>query len=98
MLLSFLSLQIGVVVFGQLLNNILFTNAYLNRMKAQLRGALTGLTSPSTMTSILRMIGLEETGSSEILNQLLKDLQKQGDVKVGSSCSFLFYRIAVLSG
>lgn len=91
-------MQIGVVVFGQLMNNILFTNAYLNRMEAQLRGALRGLTSPSTMTSILKIIGLEETGSSEILNQLLKDLQKQGDIKVRSSCCSLFCKIAVFEG
>eukprot|EP00210_Caulerpa_lentillifera_P001965 g1885.t2 len=81
MLLSFLSAQIGVLVFGQLMNNILFTKAYLNRMQAQLRGALRGLTAPSMISAVLKVINLEETGSPEILNQLLKNLQQQGEVK-----------------
>lgn len=82
LLLSFLSSEIGHGIAGQLMNNILFTNSYLSRMKAQMCGALRGLTMPTMLPTLLKLIQLEETGSPEIINNLMRDLIQEGQIKV----------------
>ncbi|XP_030762266.1 E3 UFM1-protein ligase 1 homolog [Sitophilus oryzae] len=55
--------HLGKLIFGQQDKNdakVFFTEGFVARSKAQLRGALVGLTRPTSVASILNQIGLSE--------------------------------------
>ena len=82
LLLSVISARLGKLLHGELLNSMLYTQAYMERLKAQLRGALRGTTAPVSITTLLRCIQLDETSSMDTIQKLIQDLVQCSDVKV----------------
>ena len=52
LLYSTVSKRVGTYIKGRLEGGLLYTPAHLRNIKAQLRGALRGVTSPAMMQSI----------------------------------------------
>ena len=82
LLLSVVSLHLGSLLKGELVNSILFTPAHMDRLKAQLRGALRGTTTPIALAALIKQIQLDDSGTSDIIQRLIRDLIHQDDIQV----------------
>lgn len=71
----------GSAVHGRLEGGVIYTDAYLARVKAQLRGALRGALSPVSLTSLRRDLGLENLGAlSALVPSLVEELRRGGAI------------------
>ncbi|ESO89369.1 hypothetical protein LOTGIDRAFT_229220 [Lottia gigantea] len=60
--------------------DVIFTEAYVRRMKAKIRGALSAVTSPFTVTAIQNHLGLQENLFTSILEDLIKSSRLCGNL------------------
>lgn len=83
LLLTTISARLGSVIHGELMKSMLYTQDYIQRSKAQIRGALRGTPSPIHLSTLLKFLQLEDSGTSNMIQKLLSELIEQGHVKVG---------------
>ncbi|GMH33262.1 hypothetical protein BSKO_01096 [Bryopsis sp. KO-2023] len=81
MILSVLSPRLGKLVLGHLQAGMVYTSMYIDRMKAQLRGALRAVMAPTSLTNVVKAIGLEGGGISDMVNRVVEDLIKEKSIK-----------------
>lgn len=82
MVLSILGPRIGAIINGHMQGGMIYTSSYINRIKAQLKGAIRGITSPTSITAVARSIGLEESGISNIINGVVDGLLSEQAIQV----------------
>ena len=89
MLNTVLQDRIGKAIQGTLDGGILYTDGYLARIKAQVRGALRGALGPVNLSVVKKDIGVGGLGA--LVPALADDLIKQGEVegKVGAGGVFV---------
>ncbi|CAD7705101.1 unnamed protein product [Ostreobium quekettii] len=91
MILSLVTPRIGTVIDGRLAGGMLYTPMYVARLKAQLRGALRGVTSPTALSKVLKLLRLDGSDSgvgaivSTLVEELIRERAVKGSLKVGGS-------------
>lgn len=66
---------------GRLENGVLYTDAYIARLKAQLRGALRGALAPVSLQSLRKSLGISSLGVlSSMIPSLIEELQSEGSI------------------
>ncbi|XP_050392394.1 E3 UFM1-protein ligase 1 [Patella vulgata] len=58
--------------------DVIFTEAFVRRMKAKIRGAFSAITSPFTITAIQNLLGLQENLFMSILEDLVNSKRLEG--------------------
>lgn len=82
MVLSILSPRLGTMIKGHLQGGMIYTSKYINRIKAQLQGAIRGITSPTSIAAIGKSIGLEESGISNLISGIVDGLLSEQAIQV----------------
>lgn len=82
MILSIISPRLDSVIKGHLQGGMIYTSMYIHRLKAQLRGALRGMTSPVLLTTLLKILGIDESGLSNMINKVVTELVMEKSIKV----------------
>jgi hypothetical protein len=84
--------RMGKTIHGRQEGGVLYTDAYLARIKAQLRGALRGSLAPVTLASVRKDLGLDTLGGlAGLVPTLAEELVKEGAIvgKIASGGSFI---------
>lgn len=82
MLQNALQSRIGTTVHGKLDGGIVYTPSFLSRIKAQLRGALRGASTPIMLPTLRKdLLGLDGLGGvSALVPGLIEELQSEGSI------------------
>ncbi|EFN57486.1 hypothetical protein CHLNCDRAFT_143015 [Chlorella variabilis] len=73
--------RVGTRIHGRMDAGVIYTQAYLTRIKAQLRGALRGAVSPVSIPALVRELGIEGLASLKALvPSLVDELAAEGSV------------------
>lgn len=85
---STISARMGTVIHGKLDAGTLYTTAYLDRIKGQVRGALRAALEPAPLSDVAKELQLVSLGSggglvSGIVEELIKAGELQGHVRSG---------------
>ncbi|KAK9817206.1 hypothetical protein WJX72_011062 [[Myrmecia] bisecta] len=82
LLMSAIAPRMGTVIHGRLEGQLLYTSAYIARIKAKVRGALRAASAPVTIPNMLRELDLENlsTGSTTI-SAIVVELLAAGSIK-----------------
>ncbi|KAI3438673.1 hypothetical protein D9Q98_001094 [Chlorella vulgaris] len=73
--------RVGPIIRGQLEAGVIYTQAYLTRIKAQLRGALRGAVSPVSMPALSKELGIAGLASlSALVPSLVDELAAEGSI------------------
>ncbi|GAB4816872.1 hypothetical protein N2152v2_003918 [Parachlorella kessleri] len=76
-----LEARVGSLIHGKLEGGVIYTPAYLARIKAQLRGALRGALAPVTMQTLVKELSLEGLGPLHaLLPSLIDQLLAEGSI------------------
>lgn len=63
-LTTFLRPRLSTIINGQMDGGVLYTDGYINRLRAQVRGALRGCDAPIPLTTLTKELGLVTSSSS----------------------------------
>lgn len=90
MLQSVLKERMGKTIHGRQEGGVLYTDAYLARIKAQLRGALRASLAPITLASVRKDLGLDTLGGlvgliPTLADELLQEKAIIGKIAAGGS-------------
>lgn len=82
LLMSVVTARMNKTIHGRLEGGLLYTSAYIARIKAQMRGALRGAASPVNIPHLLKRIQLDDlpTGSN-IVSNVIDELIKEGSIR-----------------
>lgn len=73
--------RLGKIVYGRLEGGVIYTENYLTRVKAQLRGALRGALAPLTLAALRKDLGIENLGGlGALVPSLAEELLKDGAI------------------
>ncbi|KAK9802703.1 hypothetical protein WJX73_008997 [Symbiochloris irregularis] len=83
--------KLGSLIQGRLHSGIIFTEAYVGRVKCQLRGALRGALRPVQMQQLHRTLGLQVSAglagrgapTSALVEELVREQALQGSLRAG---------------
>ncbi|KAG7667706.1 hypothetical protein Ndes2526B_g01898 [Nannochloris sp. 'desiccata'] len=92
MLQGILKERIGKTILGRQEGGVLYTDAYLARIKAQLRGALRASLAPVTLASVRKDLDLDTLGGlAGLIPNLAEELLKEGAIlgKIAAGGSFI---------
>ncbi|KAL3152351.1 hypothetical protein ABBQ32_001414 [Trebouxia sp. C0010 RCD-2024] len=82
LLMSVVTARINKTIHGRLEGGLLYTSAYIARIKSQMRGGLRGAASPVNIPHLLKRIQLDDlpTGSN-IVSNVIDELIKEGSIR-----------------
>jgi hypothetical protein len=92
MLQPVLKERMGKTIHGRQEGAVLYTDAYLARIKAQLRGALRASLAPVTLASVRKDLGLDTLGGlAGLIPTLAEELLKEGAIigKIAAGGSYI---------
>ncbi|KAK3097920.1 hypothetical protein FSP39_014469 [Pinctada imbricata] len=78
--------RVGRIVRGQVDSydkNVIFTDSFLKRMKAQIRGAFSAITRPTTVMNVMNRYSFQERLFFSILEELIHSKRLQGVIVGG---------------
>lgn len=88
MVLSIISPRLESVIKGHLQGGMVYTSMYIQRLKSQLRGAIRGVTSPVQLAALMKILGVDESGLSNMINRVVGELVDEEAIKVRSMMNF----------
>ncbi|KAJ8315850.1 hypothetical protein KUTeg_008000 [Tegillarca granosa] len=78
--------RVGTIIKGQVDSydrDVIFTDSFISRMKAQIKGAFSAVTCPLQMTSIMHRYGFQERLFYSILEELVASKRLAGTISGG---------------
>ncbi|KAL0031439.1 hypothetical protein WJX77_000485 [Trebouxia sp. C0004] len=82
LLMSVVAPRMNKTIHGRLEGGLLYTSAYIARIKAQIRGALRGASTPVNVPHLLKRIQLDGlTTGSNIASNIIEELVSEGAIR-----------------
>ena len=73
--------RMGKIVHGRLASGVIYTDAYLLRIKAQVRGALRGALAPISLSTVRKDLGIESLGGlGALVPTVAEELLREGAI------------------